>query len=195
MRHGYALMDGLLELDLVDLDPETMDKRAAQFWERIDWFPAPFFRDAVGPGNIPVDPYELFTRCPALEGDVKEAEKHIQQFMSEAYALKSAVIPPGAYHPIYGGGLLAAVRLHEFGPEVAATFVTHDGSFFVLTMMPEDSQWKLHVARPEELRNEVRNSLVKDGKLDTLPVDRSLSSDPRQEKVEAELERVIGQWK
>jgi Restriction endonuclease len=183
-------MDGLLELDLVDLDPETMGKRAGLFWERIDWLPLPFFRDAVGPGNIPVDPYELFTQCPALEGDLEEAKKHIQQFMSEAYALKSAVIPPGAYHPIDGGGLLAAVRLREFGSEVAATFVTRDGSFFVLTMMPEDGQWTLHVARFEKLLGELATALEQNGTLDALPVDRSLSSDPRHEKVEAELKKI-----
>jgi Restriction endonuclease len=184
-------MDGLIDLDLVDLDPGTMGKRAGLFWERIEWFPSPFFRDAVGPGNIPVDPYELFTQCPALKGDLKEAEKHIQQFMSEAYALKSAVIPPGAYHPIDGGGLLAAVRLHEFGHEVAATFVTHDGSFFVLTMMPKDGDWKLHVSRPEKLRGELATALEQNDTLDATSIDSTLSFDPREEeRLEAELERV-----
>jgi hypothetical protein len=183
-------MDGLIDLDLVDLDPGTMGRRAGLFWERIEWFPSPFFRDAVGPGNIPVDPYELFAQCPALEGDVKEAEKHIQQFMSEAYALKSAVIPPGAYHPIDGGGLLAAVRLHEFDHEVAATFVTHDGSFFVLTMMPKDGDWKLHVARPEKLRTELATAIEQNGTLGATPIDPSLPFDLREERVKAEMERV-----
>jgi len=144
----------------------------------------------VGPGNIPVDPYELFRQCPALEGDLEEAEKHIQQFMSEAYALKSAVIPPGAYHPIDGGGLLAAVRLREFGPEVAATFITHDGSFFVLTMMPKDGDWRLHVSRPKKLEGELRTALEEDGTLEAIPTDRGLLIDPRQERIEVELERV-----
>jgi hypothetical protein len=95
--------DGVCELDLVELDPGTMGKRAALFWERLEWFPSPYFRDTVGPGNIPADPYELFTRCPALESDLETAQKHIQQFLSEACVLKSAVIPPGAYHPIDEG--------------------------------------------------------------------------------------------
>jgi hypothetical protein len=89
--------DGSLDLDLVDLDPETLGKRAAHFWERMDLFPPPFFREAVGPGNIPVDPDELFTRCPKFEGDLEEAKSAIFQFLSEAHTLKSAVIPPGAY--------------------------------------------------------------------------------------------------
>jgi hypothetical protein len=77
----------------VELDPGTMGKRAALFWIRLNWSPPLYFRDAVGGGNIPADPNELFTHCPALESDPATAEKHIQQFLSEAYMPKSAVIP------------------------------------------------------------------------------------------------------
>jgi hypothetical protein len=183
--------NGQCELDLVELDPETMGKRAALFWERMEWDPAPYFRDAVGPGNIPADPYELFTRCPALESDLDEAEKHIQLFLSEAYAFKSAVIPPGAYHPIDQGGCLAAVRLHEFGSEVAATFVTHDGNFFILTMKADEGIWSLHVSAPDKLGSEVRAALEQDGTLEalpeTLPVGEGKETYPIDEQIEAEL--------
>jgi hypothetical protein len=119
------------------------------------------------------------------EGDLEQAQSHILQFLSEAYALKTAVIPPGAYHPIDGGNLLAAVRLHEFSPEVAETFVTHDGSFFVLTARPDEGVWKLHVKRPEKLRSELRDSLEQDGTLKRLSTD----VDPG-EILEAEVEKV-----
>jgi hypothetical protein len=171
-RCGLILpsMDGNCELDLVELDPETIGKeRAGSFWPNIYWAVNPFFRDAVGPGNVPVDSYELFTRCPRFEGDLSQAEAHIAQFLSEAYTLKSAVIPPGAYHPIDAGGILAAVRLQEFGDEVAATFVTHDGRFFVLTMMPCENVWRLHLWPPEKLRVELLRALNTEGAMLELP--------------------------
>jgi Restriction endonuclease len=186
-RCGLILpsLDGNLELDLVDLEPETIGKeRAASFWPNLYWAVNPLFRDAVGPGNVPVDSYELFTRCPRFEGDLAQAEEHISQFLSEAYALKEAVIPPGAYHPIDGGGILAAVRLQEFGPEVAATFVTHDGSFFVLTMLPSENVWRLHLQPPNKLKTELLRPFDKEGVISNLT---PLELD---ERAEAELKKV-----
>jgi len=147
----FPSMDGNLKLDFVPIDPETIGKaNAGQFWPNIEWL-TPFFRDAVGPGNIPIEPHELFTKCPKFEGNFGEAVELIAQLMSEAYSLKRSVIPPGAYHPIENGGLLKAVRLHEFGREVAATFVTQTGRFFLFTMAPADGAWRLHVPSGERL--------------------------------------------
>jgi hypothetical protein len=80
--------------------------------------------------------------------------------------------------------------LQEFGPEVAATFVTHDGSFFVLTMEPGCSVWRLHVKRPEKLRSELISRLKQDATFKKLAIDPSPGEIQAENTLEAELEKA-----
>ena len=121
----------------MDLIP-TMGKRAAPFWERIDWYPPPFFRDAVGPGNTPVDPYELFTRCPALQGDLEEAENISSSSSQKPTHLNLRLSCPGHTIRLTEEACWRPCAYTSLVPSFAATFVTQDGCFFVFTIMPEE---------------------------------------------------------
>jgi hypothetical protein len=122
-----------------------------------------FYRDAVGVGNFPANPLDFYRQAPLWHGEIREGQELAKQLMAEAFALKSAIIPPGAYHPIDGGGCLAAVRLHEFEKEVMATFCDPAGGFIQASMCPADGVWKIHAHPPRVAKNEIHNRLEKAG--------------------------------
>jgi len=108
--------------ELVALDPEAMGPKAEEFWPRIPWDFLSFYREVVGATNCPVDPAKFFSEAPLFEGNMQEAQKLVDNLLSEAVELKQATIPSGAYHPIDQGSNIKAVKMFELGPEVAAVF-------------------------------------------------------------------------
>lgn len=151
------------ELDVVELDATALGSKASFYWQNLPWHVTPFYRDAVGIGNCPADQIDFYRQVPLWHGDIGEGQALAKQLMAEAFALKSAIIPPGAYHPIDGGGCLAAVRLREFGQEVMATFCDSCGGFIQASMCPEDGAWKLHAQPSREVKTEIHNRLEKTG--------------------------------
>ena len=164
-RNGTCLpsYDGEGNLDIVELDATALRSRASVFWENLPWSVTHFYRDAVGVGNFPSNQLDFYRQVPLWQGDIREGQELAKQLMAEAFALKSAIIPPGAYHPIDRGGCLAAVRLHEFEKEVMATFCDPAGGFIQASMCPADGTWKIHAHPSRVVKNEIHERFEKAG--------------------------------
>jgi Restriction endonuclease len=155
--------DGEGNLDIVELDSILLRSRASVFWQNLPWSVTHYYRDAVGIGNFPANQLDFYRQVPLWHGEIREGKELAEQLMAEAFALKSAIIPPGAYHPIDGGGCLAAVRLREFEKEVMATFCDPAGGFIQASMCPADGVWRIHTHPSGAAKKEIHDRFEKAG--------------------------------
>jgi hypothetical protein len=156
-------------LDIVKLDLERLGHNAQHYWDNLPWTIIHFYRETIGAGGFPADIGTFYDKVPVWRGDLDEGNALARQLMAEAVAAKSTVIKDGEFFSIEDGGILTAVRLHEFGNEVLATFYGPFGGFVQASINPSSGEWKLNMQPSLSVKVGFDQMLEKDAVFEAAP--------------------------
>lgn len=151
------------QLDIVELDPNLLGQKAKSFWQNLPWTIIHLYRETIGAAGFPADICGFYEQVPVWQGGIKEGQALAKKLLAEAVATKLEILPERLFFSIEQGGILAAVRLREFGDEVLATFYDPLGGFIQGSINPKGSNWKLNMHTPASVYSEFHKSLEQTG--------------------------------